>query len=347
MPARPKDGSQLDLIVDLSNVCKDASFGRRGAAWLGAFDLVVAAWEGQFKPNPRVLGVADNSLLPALSTEDKRRFKDLERDGLVEHAPHADVPILEHAEATSAAVVTRDNFKDYRKRFPWIGTDSDRFYDWTMESNSRLELTVRDMNTYTSFEVSRAADLAELKGQYGLSSDRLEEALQYRWSCSSAGCLSNKLPASLRPLPDWRNGAFVCPSCGSAAVRGEFRAAAIEIKVRSTAGPELRRVVEAGGIGVVVGRGEADIDVTPIAGDAAQKVSSAHARIECDGDAWYVTDLESTNGTYVADWDGQGQRRKEWKRIEAGVRQHLNARSAVSLSDAVRIDRSGKVSVRS
>jgi pSer/pThr/pTyr-binding forkhead associated (FHA) protein len=66
-----------------------------------------------------------------------------------------------------------------------------------------------------------------------------------------------------------------------------------------------RRVVMTEKTSVVLGRADAnvrfnpDIDLTPYGG-AERGVSRAHARLHLEGNSLYVTDLDSTNGTFVS-----------------------------------------------
>jgi len=60
----------------------------------------------------------------------------------------------------------------------------------------------------------------------------------------------------------------------------------------------------------------------PIGGEAAKVVSVAHLRLEHDGAAWWVEDLDSRNGTYL---DG--------KRLAASSREKLNAGAVIGLGE--------------
>jgi hypothetical protein len=66
-----------------------------------------------------------------------------------------------------------------------------------------------------------------------------------------------------------------------------------------------RRVIITDKLSVVLGRADAnvrynpDIDLTPY-GASERGVSRAHARLHLDGNSLYITDLNSTNGTFIA-----------------------------------------------
>ena len=338
--------SRADAVVDLSNVCRDTTLDAGGPARLSRFDLIIGACKRLVGEDARIIAIADDSLLPMLSPQDRRRLRDFLRDGLVSTAPKADLPILRLAEETGAIVVSRDTFKDHRKEFRWIADAKGRFWDWVMLDDGEVELRERTMPRFTEFELSRAADQDDLRGQFRLDDARLEEVLTHRWSCTNPACLSEKFASHMRPLPTWDGCEYRCLSCGSKMQRGPARPRAIELKFSNGRGDELRPVLEQDA-SLTVGREALDLDLARLAGEYATRLSGEHAMFDFDGERWFVTDLGSRNGTWIGTWSYQHDARREWERIAPRVRTPLTERCAVSLGDVIRVDRSGKLSVRS
>ena len=343
---KPGMVARIHAIVDMSNVCRDESIGPSGPANLTRYDLVRTACAQLTGDEESVLGVADESLISRLSAEDRRRMKTMIRDGAVLTAPKADLPILRLSDEHGAIVISRDNFKDHRKEFPWIARIGGRFWDWVPSADEQVVLQERHMPRYTDYELSRAADRDDLKGQFHLDDERLEEVLTHRWACTNAACLSHRFPVEKRPLPKWDGTAYRCSGCGSAVEKGEPRPRAIELKFGNARGDEIRPVLEQGA-SLTVGRESPDVDIAKLAGAEAKVLSGEHARFDFDGNNWFVTDLGSRNGTWVAEWDHRRDEREDWQQLQPHRRTPLGERCRVSLANVIRVDRSGKLSVRS
>jgi hypothetical protein len=338
--------SLWDVVVDLSNVCRDEGFGPNAAASLERYDILLEACDELFEREVRALAVADRSLRHLLRPDEQRRLEHMERDREVESTAQADGHILRHASEGRALVISRDNFKDHRKKHPWIARDPGRFWDWEIVARDQVVLRERKMRRFTDFELSRAADREDVERELHLKGPQLREALTHRWSCEDVACPSHRFAADKRPLPSWDGQAFRCRACGSTARRGEPRPAAMELKFTDTNGTSVRQVLEQGAV-IAFGRSEGDVDVSKLDRTDLQGVSSRHATFEYDGAHWYVTDHGSTNGTWVADWNPRSDRREPWRQLRPAERTPLDERTRVSLGDTIRVDRSGKISVRS
>lgn len=126
MPGMPD--SPPDLLVDLSNVCRDKDLGGRADASWDRYELVLAAWRDQINRDSRVLAVADDSLFRMLRTmQDKAAFVAAQGRGEVITAPDADPVILDMARETGAAVLSRDGYVGHRRKHDWIQGDAEHF----------------------------------------------------------------------------------------------------------------------------------------------------------------------------------------------------------------------------
>src|SRR3954470_24283446 len=100
------------VIVDLSNVCRDESLSDspNRAAW-SRFERLMQAWREQIEPNPQGIALADENLRFLFGPADRREFELAERSGLVRVVSGAaDTEILRWAETSGASVLSKDRF---------------------------------------------------------------------------------------------------------------------------------------------------------------------------------------------------------------------------------------------
>jgi hypothetical protein len=93
-------GSTPDVIVDLSNVCRDDDVPPVGGeVSLRRLDTVLQLWAEQHGGPPRGIAIADRSLIHHLSDAgDRRRLRDMVADGYATQEDSADAEILRLAE---------------------------------------------------------------------------------------------------------------------------------------------------------------------------------------------------------------------------------------------------------
>ena len=120
------------VAVDLSNLCRDQRLLRPGTrADLVLIDQFLVGLERSDIRHRAVTWVADRSLIPLLSEEERRRLRDLEVTGELEISTLADERLLELAFSKYAEpgtlIATMDNFDDFRRTYPEIQGSTDRF----------------------------------------------------------------------------------------------------------------------------------------------------------------------------------------------------------------------------
>lgn len=329
---------ELDVVVDVSNICRDPGVPPEGRCRLGRYIALLESIAESFGEDAAVLGVADASLIHGFSDAERRTYRRRVDAGEILVEPKADVRLLRLAGEHGAKVVSRDGFTAHRKEFPWIAHSEGVFWDWEM-AGSKLQLRPREMRTYLAFDVSRAADVDDLEMGHRLQGRRLEDVLRHRWSCSNSACLSHRFSGT--PTPRWDGDSYRCPACSSTMVRGEERPRAVQLKLTGDTGPGRRPVVDQGTT-LTFGRTTSDLDLSELLNpDALARVSGEHARITVDASSWTVEDLGSRNGTWIGRWDGESGARQPWSRIESGRPVPLGERDSISIADVLRIDRSG------
>ena len=337
-----------EVVVDLANVCRcdflDSSPDK--ARW-DRFEVLMALWN-EWAPDfaqPVTLAIADNSLRHDFGTEDRKRFEQAEKNGLVRAVPEADRPILEIAEKVGCAVLSRDNFRAFRSEFPWIDDNFQQFVFWYVE-DGRVLIDVKDMGQVESFDRSRAEEESLLKErrirlEQGLGAD----LLNFMYRCDDPGCMQHQFdPSYLRTIPKrGKDDEPVCPGCGHRlSVVGSRPRSAI-IKVFAPEG-EPARVTVAAGQSLPIGRRHGrQIDVKKLLdSSAATRVSRDHAEVRFDGSKVFVRDLGSTNGSEIEPWHREAGRREPGQRLEPDRETELRPRDRLVVAGVLVVERSGR-----
>jgi len=344
-----------NAIVDVSNVCWSPflpPLGRQAPVW-DRLGLVMAAWRDQHGTDTLLELVADDSLVRVLGP-DARSFLELKRGGAIRTASVADDEILRLAYEGGLHVITRDHYIDHRAAHRWIDQSPERFHAWdTVDGVVRLApLGIR---TRSAQDVSQAREVKALR--YGAKLDVKNPAhrkfLQTRWKCPNTSC---------RQAAQWQGqllawpgispeGTAVCPSCRRQLVALGPRAALHEVVVADLESQlEILRFPLEVDCPVIVGRGPSvkGIDLAMYAEggrSVIDTVSRQHLmmRLTNAGSAnWRlsVIDLNSTNGTMVQRWVGNGF--EPAKLVPADQETHLGTRDQLILGDTVLLRLSGK-----
>ena len=344
-----------NAVIDVSNVCWSpylSPLGRQAPVW-GRLGLVMSAWREQHGDDTRLELVADDSLVRVLGP-DARAFLALKRDGGIRTASVADGEILRIARDEGLYVITRDHYIDHRIAHRWIEASPERFQGWdTVDGVVRLSpLGIR---TRSAQDVSQAREVKVLR--YAAKLDARNQAhrrmLQTRWRCPNTAC---------RQAAQWQGqllawpgisaeGNAICPSCRRQLVALGPRDTLHEVVVadRETQEEILRFPLEVE-CPVIVGRGTAvkGIDLAMYADggrSVIDTVSRQHLmmRLTNAGSAnWRlsVIDLNSTNGTTVQRWLGDGF--DPDKAVPADTETYLGTRDQVVLGGTVLLRLSGK-----
>lgn len=210
------DPAEPELVVDLSNVCRDDSLGsaQRPASWT-RLAVLAEAITGFLGHLPRAVCIADASLRNAFDRDDRRIFEDAEATGFVEVAERfADDELLNVCEEAGCLVLSNDQFRDHRRERSWIDGDEDHFLGWRVRDGD-VEVFRRRMAVLGDATKSRFEEAVELK-HAGIRPDRTthRDVLTTVWRCENTGCMAAKLaPQGIPGLPVLRDGVPRCPAC--------------------------------------------------------------------------------------------------------------------------------------
>lgn len=330
-----------DFAVDLSNVVRARELGGERPADLARF---VGLLEGLITfandETVRVYAVADWSLLrrrDLLSEDERATLNRWRRRALIEVYDGADPRLLELADATGMPVVSRDNYFDRYRIYPWIAGSRDRFLrpclrpggvaveprvmpdppEWKLSRKEEQEL-LREVGLYASKEAGIRADL-----------------LSRRWRCPDDDCpLFGPNRGDDQPLPVYRDRVVRCPEHGRELSDVGARPRLVQVKV-VVDGVTKHRFQMWPGKPVTVGRDPEPPGVALrrwLSPGAGEFVSRRHAVLRWTGDVLTVRDV-STNGTRVRSKD----RRSGGKPVRPDRPQRLGHGDAVVLDDGVEV----------
>lgn len=325
-----------DLLVDLSNACRDERLGGGEVADWARLDRLIGTWQRDINPHTDFYFIADDSLSRHFRlSQDRMRWRDMGARGILESVPHADTTILMLALKTGASVLSCDRFMAHRRDFPWVDDDQQHFWDWTTTSQQEVLIKRRAMGRFPAADLTRAEEESALKA-LGLSDgDPLMDNL---WRCTTYRCRYGDKPAVTR-LPAKSQGRAICPICRAPLVNLGPRPRARRLKLISPEGETVDTLSLAEGQNVVVGRGPGVNvwDLSPLA--PCDEVSRQHARLEVRAGQVVVTDLGSTNGTSVANWNPTARTWLAPTNVDGSVT--LRARDRVELPNYLCIEQSG------
>jgi hypothetical protein len=347
--------SRWNAVIDVSNVCWSPylpPLGRQAPVW-ERLDLVMAAWRAQHGADAQFELVADDSLIRVLGP-DARAFLDLKHDGLIRTASVADGEILRLAQTHGLHIITRDHYIDHRAAHPWIEQSPERFHAWETVDGV-ITLAPLGIRTRSAQDVSQAVEVKRLRHSARLDAKNPahRKMLQTRWNCANTACRQSaqwqgQLLTWPRVSPE---GAALCPSCNRPLVALGPRSALHEVVVAGAVSfVEIMRFPLEVDCPVIIGRGTAvkGIDLAMYSEGVQSPIdtiSRQHAllRLTDAGAAnWRLTvmDLNSTNGTTVERWTGQGF--DAAKLVPADTETHVGTRDRLILGDAVLLRLSGK-----
>ena len=254
----------------------------------------------------------------------------LKASGDLVTAPVADSVLLPLARDRGLHVITRDHYIGHRNQHRWIEQSPQRFHGWdTVDGEVRI--TLLGITAAAAQEVSMARERKDLKRtRLDPKNPVHRRVLQTRWKCENTSCLQSahwQGQLLVWPLVS-PEGEAICPSCDKPLAEIGPRQQIHEIVVaeRATQAELMRFPLEAD-VPVIVGRGSTikgvDLSMAPLPFQPGMSRQSASARRDavrrvsrmtcCCGTRrslpnWRlaVIDLESTNGTEVERWAGQG-----------------------------------------
>lgn len=312
----------VDVVVDVSNVCKDHSTGRTWRSLLVVLDAVAKNLRGRVSPVGAIL-VVDNSLprgtggnpLPPRECDIAKlvinECRTLSSPSPFVLVPHADEEVIAQAMDHDAKVVTNDRYREYFKDYPWLNLGDGRVLGWVSRGQDVL-IRPAEREPVGEWTASRRKQRAGLQGLPGYARREL-----YDWwmTCQNRRCRKRGVrlvfgaPEGSRWAHHKRR--FVCTLCGEPVGRDGARPAARDFYVMWGENAQVATYLIEEGESLTVGAGpEADVDAFREPGgivhdlprptkEQRERVAARHCQITCQGGELAVTDLESQHGTYV------------------------------------------------
>lgn len=338
----------LELIVDLSNVCKNRDLDETGeiARWDRLLRVLELwnSWPNGFE-RPVVLLVADKNLRYSFGEVDLALFKQAVKDGYIVEHEKADPVLLELAEQTDCVVISNDNFVGYRRRHPWMEAAPARFVQIrTGVVGTRLELLA--LPKRTGFSKSRAEEQDHLKElRIDLKRDLGAGVLSIVYRCRNQACIRQAFApegAAVPPKID-PSGSVVCPGCNEPlAAVGHAKRSAV-VKLTSALDGRTDYFALEAGAAVTIGRSNSDVSLDGLLSEESRgRLSRRHLQVDFDGDRIAVTDLRSSNGSMLSRWSKAEQHLGEPTLLTPDTAELLRPRDSVSLAGLLTVERSGR-----
>jgi hypothetical protein len=345
----PATDSELELVVDLSNVCRNSSLDSSGevARW-DRIVRVLEVWNSKFpqfkKPKTRL--VADNNLRFKLVGDDLLQFKEALKLGIVIEAEKADPVLLDLAESSGCLILSNDNYVGYQAERPWIHDPHQKRFIQIAASRSEIILNEVTHVERTGFSKSRAEESDRLKNhRIDLKRDAKSELLQSLFRCDNPKCIRRAvLPDGAISTPERGSGdSAICPGCREPLTRiGEASKTVVLKLTNIKSRKDLRLPLEVGRE-FVLGRIESDISLAEVLTESdLSRISRTHAKIGFDGDRLYFEDLGSSNGSTIAHWDPSNLRLSNNQNISANQKVVIQPRDLIVLAGVLEIQRSGR-----
>ena len=345
----PATDSELELVVDLSNVCRNSSLDSSGevARW-DRIVRVLEVWNSKFpqfkKPKTRL--VADNNLRFKLVGDDLLQFKEAVKLGIVIESEKADPVLLDLAESSGCLILSNDNYVGYQAERPWIHDPHQKRFIQIAASRSEIILNEVTHVERTGFSKSRAEESDRLKNhRIDLKRDAKSELLQSLFRCDNPKCIRRAvLPDGAISTPERGSGdSAICPGCREPLTRVGEASKTVVLKLTNiNSRKDLRLPLEVGRE-FVLGRIESDISLAEVLTESdLSRISRTHAKIGFDGDRLYFEDLGSSNGSTIAHWDPSNLRLSNNQNISANQKVVIQPRDLIVLAGVLEIQRSGR-----
>jgi hypothetical protein len=281
----------IAVVLDAANIAAMNPRDGGDPKWHFARVERVKAACGVNWPGAHVRAVIDASA--ELRLTDRRRADAAHRDGWLETAPgDADDKVLELAGNLGAPVVSRDNFYDARRNYPWL-EEEDRVWSFSIQKDRSVVLRPRPLPPVSDAKIKAARrNKAQKAGLVTVGQDEV-------WLCtaqSSQVCNYAGQPTQVSQV----RGRRMCRFCSNPVREQVYTPAPPPALVLSVDGQERGRfTVPAEGL--VLGRGAPQrpevTSVTEGLEDAARKrIGRRHLRIELDGDGAPVVVHQSEHG---------------------------------------------------
>ena len=339
----------LELIIDLSNVCREISFdGVKGVARWDRLIRVLMTWNSTFKnfEKPKIKLVQDNNLRFMFSEADKTHLRNAEKNGFIIEQDKADPAILDLAEKSDAFVLSNDNYVAYHRGRPWItSTERERFVKM-MFTNGELQLRLGIIASKKDFTMSKMEEIDSLKdNRIDPNNEKNSVFFESSYRCENRDCIRRQvIPDGAYHLPaKGQNGEVVCSGCRLPMSRlGSSKPAAI-IKIRSRLNGNVIRFPIERGQSLVIGRSNSDVSLSEVVNESdLSRISRSHLKIEYTDTKILITDLSSSNGSvfFAGNHDENYPSREQI--MNANEKTSLGTHDVVVVAGILELSRSGR-----
>ena len=343
------DDQSLELVVDLSNVCREKRLdGLPDVARWERLLLVLATWNTTFShfQKPKVRLVQDANLRHLFSPLDKKYLNDAKRQGFLIEKSKADPTILDLAESSDALILSNDNFVAFHRGRPWItSADRKRFVKMAF-FDEKLSLAMGVIESRTNYRISRMEETDNLRDNKidPKSKDGLR-LLQFYYRCENPDCIRRQLLADgAQHLPaKGGNDQVICPGCRQPMIQLGRSSQVVIIKLTSLSNHEDLRFPVVKDEIIVLGRADSHVPLSNVVDKKGiKKISRSHLKLEFTGNQLLVTDLGSSNGSFYKSWDYGKKCFSEDFRMKSNEARSLGTEDLVTLSGIVEVKRSGR-----
>ncbi|MFC1429243.1 FHA domain-containing protein [Streptacidiphilus sp. N1-3] len=351
------DPAAADFAVDMSNVMKTADLCSSRPVDLARFVSLIDGLISHTRDETvQVYAVADASLLRdrRLSDNERATLRNWYQRGLIEVMDVADDRLIELADTTGQAVVSRDNYKEYCRSYPWIAGNSDRFFrPCPGPGGVGVGVEPRVMPTPGEWEISRKEEEGLLlgAGMYDRSGGTgpRRALLSRRWSCPEADCPLFGADRGARgdggdyqPVPKYRHGVVLCPTHQLRLIDIGPYPRRVQVKARVDGTVRTRFLVaprQEVAVGRIPGGDGIALAGWVHAGDegGGSRVSRSHVTLRWDG--WKLRACDtSRNGTTIR----RVRPAPEEFRLPPGEYRRLRPGDEIVLADGVELIVSGR-----
>ncbi|MER5420748.1 hypothetical protein [Streptosporangium roseum] len=292
--------AMADFAVDMSNVVREGDLGGERRSDLSRFTKLVEGLITYAKDHSlRVYGVADRSLLQDrfLTDDERSTLRRWYQRGLIEVLDVADDRLVELADGTGMKVVTRDNYLEYHRPYPWLSGNRDLFLRHVAGPGGTVTVRPRVMPIPRESEISRKEEEGILlsRGMIDRTSRGRRprtDLLTRRWRCAHEDCpLFGAERPHGQPLPVHRAGAVRCPTHHEPLTDLGYQPRRVQVKV-SYDGEVLCRFVVEPDRETAVGRAPGGDGVALPAGPT-NGISRRHVLLRWNGRELTVVDVSS------------------------------------------------------
>lgn len=345
----PATESEMELVIDLSNICRNRSLVSSGevARW-DRILKVLEIWNSKFPhfKKPKVRMVADKNLRFKFVNRDLAQFKEAVRLGYVIETEKADPVLLDLAESFNCLILSNDNYVGYQAERPWIHDPQQKRFVQIRVDGSEIFLNEVIHLERTGFSKSRAEEKDRLKNnRIDLNNDAKSDLLKSIFRCDNRNCIRRAiLPEGAISTPErGSDNTAICPGCHEPLTRVGESSKTVVLKLTDKKSKRVLRIPLEVGRELVLGRVASDLSLAEVLKEPElARVSRTHAKVGFNGKQLYFEDLGSSNGSTIAYWEPGPLKLSIEQRIDKNQRIVINPRDLIVLAGVLEIQRSGR-----